>query len=113
MEEKEIEFQPVKIRNGGNGDPLERDRAQVLAQRAGAEAQAEMLTLANVDEAFTFQPWDAGQVERGEAVRDALVLAAKQVLRNCPAGRLRTRALNNLIDARMLANAAITFKGRF
>lgn len=71
------------------------------------------LTLENIEDAFTYQRWSPAQEDCGAAVRDVLVLAAKQVLRSVPPGRLRQRALDCLIDARMLANAGITFRGRF
>jgi hypothetical protein len=74
---------------------------------------ASRLTLGNVDTAFTYQPWNSDQIARGEQVREALIAAAKAILRNVPECPQRTRALNNLVDARMIANAAITFDGRF
>ena len=73
----------------------------------------ERITIDNVDDAFTYQSWDQEQQASGGAVRSALVAAAKVILQTVPESPLRTRALNNLVDARMLANAAITFRGRF
>ena len=67
----------------------------------------------NVREAFQYQPWNDEQQRAGGAVREALVMAAEVMLRNIPETPLRTRALNALVDARMLANAAITFNGKF
>lgn len=78
-----------------------------------APPRAERITLDNVEEAFTFQSWKEDQQDAGKAVREALVGAARVILNYVPESPLRTRALNNLVDARMLANAAITFKGRF
>lgn len=80
---------------------------------AGERKGPERLTSENVEEAFKYQPWDQHQQDAGAEVRDALVAAAKAIIIFVPETPLRTRALNNLIDARMLANAAITFKGRF
>lgn len=74
---------------------------------------AEPLTLDNVNAAFQYQPWNHHQQQQGDQVRELLTFAAKGILRNVPSGPLRTRALNHLIDARMIANAAITFGGRF
>ena len=74
---------------------------------------SERLSLANVDHAFTYHPWSEDQAERGRAVTAALIEAARTILRNVPECPTRTRALNNLIDARMLANAAITHEGRY
>lgn len=71
------------------------------------------LTLENVADAFEYHPWAPDQREAGEIVREALVAAAKAILRSVPQGPSRTRALNHLIDARMIANAAITHRGRF
>lgn len=69
------------------------------------------MNLQNVDRLFRWQPWGAYEVEAGEQVREALVAAAKAILRNVPSSASRTRALNCLMDARMLANQAITFHG--
>lgn len=73
----------------------------------------ERLNEKNVDEAFQYQPWNALQQEAGNHVREALANAAKAIIANVPETPLRTRALNDLIDARMKANAAITFNGKF
>jgi len=67
----------------------------------------------NVEEAFHYQPWNDAQVAAGSEIRTALIEAAKIILKNVPETPLRTRALNALVDARMLANAAITFNGKF
>jgi len=74
---------------------------------------SERINLHNVEEAFQYQPWDPLQQDAGAQVRDALVNAAKVILRTVPDCPTRTRALNDLVDARMKANAAITFRGRF
>lgn len=83
------------------------------APTANAGARAERITLENVAEAFTYQPWNEDQNAAGTMVRQALETAARVILLNVPETPLRTRALNCLIDARMLANAAITFRGQF
>ena len=44
---------------------------------------------------------------------DALKAAAMEIMIHVPPSPSRTRALNHLIDARMLANAAITHKGKY
>jgi hypothetical protein len=67
----------------------------------------------NVTEAFQYQPWNAEQTIAGNAIRESLIIAAKMIIDNVPETPLRTRALNALVDARMLANAAISFNGRF
>lgn len=73
----------------------------------------EDITLNNIDDLMRYQPWDSRQVEQGEQVREALTAAAKAILRNVPAGRFRSVALRNIIDARMNSNAGISFYGRF
>lgn len=75
-------------------------------------ASAAGLHLDNVEEVFRYQPWNPDQVDAGNQVRDALVLAAKTILRTVPPSPSRTRALNAVMDARMLANQAISFFGR-
>jgi hypothetical protein len=67
----------------------------------------------NVEEAFTYQPWNEEQVAAGKEIREKLMDAARAMLKGCPETPLRTRAINALVDARMLANAAITFNGKF
>ena len=74
---------------------------------------SEDINLSNVDDVMRYQPWDRFQAEQGDQVREALTLAAKTILRNCPPGRFRSVALRQIIDARMNANAAISFNGRF
>jgi hypothetical protein len=75
--------------------------------------KTERVTAENVEEAFHYQAWDKEQIAAGNVIRAALIEAATTILANAPETPLRTRAINNLIDARMLANAAITFRGRF
>jgi hypothetical protein len=64
-----------------------------------------------IDELFTFKPWDAEKIEQGKMVREGLSQAYGLILANVPPCPTRTRALNLLVDCRMLANAAITFEG--
>ena len=71
------------------------------------------ITLDNCREAFTYIPWTEGQVAAGKQVTEALIAAAETVLRVVPESPLRTRAINGLFDARMIANAAITHGGKF
>ena len=93
--------------SGAGEAPLTQPAGQMMSP------PSQRLTLDTVDAAFRYQPWDELQRDQGEQVRDVLVAAAKVILRTVPDTPLRTRALNNLIDARMLANAAISFRGRF
>lgn len=101
------------------GQAFDRD-GQVLGEATDEAGQynpprpaAERLSLDNVEHVFAYQPWNSDQVARGQVVRDALVAAAKAILRSVPECPQRTRVLNHLIDARMIANAAITFDGRY
>lgn len=73
----------------------------------------EPLTLENIEDAMRYQPWDREQTECGDRVREMLLLAAKAILRHVPSSPRRTLALQHLISARMDANAAISFRGRF
>jgi hypothetical protein len=66
-----------------------------------------------LDEVFTFHPWSGEQIAAGRVVRDQLAGAFAAIVNNAPPSPLRTRALNAVVDARMLANAAITFKGKY
>jgi len=76
-------------------------------------AAPQRLSLDNVEHAFTYHAWNDDQKKRGAEVTGDLIEAAKSILRNVPECPMRTRALNNLIDARMIANAAITHDGRY
>jgi len=87
--------------------------AQVKREYDPPRAAPVRLTLDNVEHAFTFQVWNDDQKQRGAEVVGDLIQAAKTILRNVPECPTRTRCLNNLIDARMLANAAITHEGRY
>lgn len=71
------------------------------------------LSLDNVVDAFTYQPVHTGQIEQAEQVREILIAAAKVILRNVPRSPRRTLALQHLVNARMDANCAISFGGRF
>lgn len=68
---------------------------------------------ANVQSLFRFEPWQPSQIAKGDRVREKLAEAYLAVLENVPPSPARTRALNMITDVRMLANAAITFKGEF
>jgi len=80
--------------------------------RADSSTHSEEVLDQLVDELFTFKRWSSGQEAQGLMVRNALKEAYKQVILNVPSSPTRTRALNAIVDARMLANAAITFDGK-
>lgn len=77
------------------------------------QSVTEEVTLENVDELMRYQPWMPDQLAAGDVVREALVAAVKAVLRVVPRCPNRTKAINHLVDARMDANAGISFRGRF
>lgn len=85
--------------------------AELQRVNAPMDAEAAGEVIAAVDELFTFKPWDEEQIEDGAAVRKILAQAYVTLLAHVPSGPTRSRALNMLVDCRMLANAAITFKG--
>jgi hypothetical protein len=66
----------------------------------------------DIDKIFTFKKWTDDEEKRGTEVRNTLANAVKMVVKNVPPGQMRTRAINNIVDARMLCNAAITFGGQ-
>lgn len=61
---------------------------------------------------FTYRPWNDEQIAKGKVVKDALAVAFKAIILNVPSSPSRTRALNALVDARMLVNASISFDGK-
>jgi hypothetical protein len=65
-----------------------------------------------IEKLMTFLPWGDDQVKRGTEVRASITNSMKVIVKNVPPGQTRTRALNHMIDARMLCNAAITFGGQ-
>ncbi|HEX8851223.1 MAG TPA: hypothetical protein VF761_16980 [Gemmatimonadaceae bacterium] len=66
-----------------------------------------------VEERFRYKPWDEQQKEDGKAVTDAAVDFGVAIMSKVPPCPTRTRALNLIEEARMLANAAITHGGKF
>ena len=66
----------------------------------------------DIEEAFTYQPWNEEQKTAGNKVRDALAAACKVIVQVVPPGPDRSVALRDLRSARMWANSAITFGGR-
>lgn len=62
---------------------------------------------------FTYHKWDDEQVLKGQHIRGALEDAYVAIIKHSPPCPTRTRALNMLVDARMLANAAITRGGKY
>lgn len=84
------------------------DREVTLAAQAPGR-----YNLDTIEDLMAYQPWGPAAQEAGAQVREALTAAAKAILRVAPAGRYRDRAVELVLDARMQANAAISFNGRF
>ncbi len=74
---------------------------------------SEPFTLDNIEAAMRYQPWNEVQMQAGQVVCEALTMAAKAILRHVPDSPFRSVALREIINARMNANAAISFRGRF
>lgn len=70
-------------------------------------------TAAEVDRCFAYQPWDAGQIMAGEAVRMALALGVKALIENVPPSPDRSSAIRKLREARQDCMSAISFHGRY
>lgn len=79
----------------------------------GIPRPSDEVTLENVDEVMRYQSWGPDQVAAGDIVREALTAGVRAILRVVPRCPNRTKAINHIIDARMDANAGISFRGRF
>jgi ferredoxin len=62
---------------------------------------------------FDYHDWDDEQRKNGEIVRNMLCSSYQAIINAVPPCPTRTRALNLLLDARMLANSAIMHKGKY
>lgn len=114
-----IEGRPLRATDTIGPSPSRDDGAMRMAEMTKTAGDsnyappAAPLSLDNVVDAFQYHPWDREQREAGTQVVDALIAAAKTILRVVPAGADRTVALRKLREARMDANSAITHRGRF
>jgi hypothetical protein len=84
-----------------------------LLRRQPIDVAEEGFARDEVDELFTYAAWDEDQKLAGKHVVDSLKAAFMEILIHVPPSPTRTRSLNCLVDARMLANAAITHKGKY
>lgn len=66
-----------------------------------------------VNDLFAYHPWDEDQKQRGESVRATLAQAYLTIIANVPPCPTRTVALRQLTEVRMMANSAITHRGRY
>lgn len=85
---------------------------QKWQQTKGWEAIESGVTLENVEDVFTYHAPSQQQMVQYEMVREALILAARTILRVVPRCADRTTAIRKLREARMDANAAIALQGR-
>lgn len=69
--------------------------------------------IAATNDMFTYHAWSPDQVEKGTIVREALKAVALAIITNVPASADRSAALRKIREARMDANSAITFDGRY
>lgn len=67
----------------------------------------------DIDRRFQYQSWNAEQIEKGEKVRAALKAAFEALIEHVPPCADRGAALRHIIDARMSANSAISFNGKY
>lgn len=111
MEQDECRATDGAAGNGREYDRRAREVAQLVEQLK--EKRSAEITLENVEDVFAYHAWSPEQKDCGDCVREALIVGVKAILRSVPPGALRTRAIDCLVDARMIANAAITFRGRF
>lgn len=89
------------------------DDPNVIITRATPDDTSHDAIHAAVVERFTYKPWTPEQVERGKHVTAAAINLATEIILNVPPGPTRTRAINAVEEARMLANAALTHNGKF
>jgi len=66
-----------------------------------------------VEECFTYAPWDGVKAAKGGAVRKSIADSVLVIIANVPPCPTRTVAIRKLIEARMDCNAAITHDGKW
>jgi len=62
---------------------------------------------------FEYHRWDEQKIEKGKAVREALMKAVEVIVENVPPGPDRTVAIRKIREARMDCNSAITHDGKY
>jgi hypothetical protein len=65
-----------------------------------------------IEKLFGCTEWSSEKDRKEEDVKLVLIDAYSVILANVPSSPSRTRALNCILDARMLANQALTFDGQ-
>jgi hypothetical protein len=81
--------------------------------RVTVTPENEKEVMETVDDLFVYHKWTDAQIAAGITIRTDLAISYLNILRFVPPCLTRTRALNAVLDARMLANAAITHKGKY
>lgn len=66
-----------------------------------------------IKDQYLYHPWSQDKIEKGEAVREALINASLTIIDNVPPSPDRTVALRKLREARMDCNSAITHDGKY
>lgn len=95
------------------GSGVDSKYQQSMAREWEAKKAVESgVTLENVEEVFTYHAPSREQMVQYEMVREAMILAARTILRVVPRCADRTTAIRKLREARMDANAAIALQGR-
>lgn len=108
-----VERMQAETEYAGKGESLDYKTLSTDRDAKPMQPASEEITLNNIEAAMTYQPWDSKQQDAGDLVRETLTIAARAILRYVPRSPRRTLAIQHLISARMDANAAISFKGRF
>jgi len=67
----------------------------------------------DIEDAFEYHAWTPEQVDKGKAIRKALVQAVKMIVANAPPSPDRSSAIRLCRQARMEANSAITHGGKY
>ena len=62
---------------------------------------------------FEYHRWDEQKIEKGKAVREALMKAVEVIVENVPPGPDRTVAIRKIREARMDCNSAIKHDGNY
>lgn len=66
-----------------------------------------------IEDAFEYHAWSPEMVDRGKAVRQALIRAIMVIIENVPPGPDRSVAIRKIREARMDSNSAITHNGKY
>lgn len=98
---KIIELQNINIQN----HDLETTEGEIASEQA--VDRAKLL----IDDLLTYHPWNEEQVAAGVEVTEAAKNFMLVIATYCPQSPARSRALNMVADARMVANASITHGG--